>query len=174
MKANPRWLQVAGWSGVGKTTILEELILRAKSRGERVFAVKLSDHSAVEASGDSGRLLQQGADLSAMVGPDGVSWQGSRSLFAETLIRLQADWVFVEGGRMLPTPKILLASEDWPTYSPPVIAGLGRKPAGFAQTASFALPDESSLAADWIDVHRLACSVPSEQWMPIIQETFGA
>ncbi len=169
MRLSPRWLQVAGWSGVGKTTILGELLERAKSRGERVFAVKFSDHSAIASRGDSGRLHQHGAEVSAMIGPDGVSWMGSLPLFAELLMAWEGDWVFVEGGRLLSTPKILLAQDQWPPYRPPVLARLSRHPAPLSPTPAFVLPEESQRAAHWLDLHRLACSAPAEQWIPLIK-----
>ncbi len=172
MNSGPRWLQVAGWSGVGKTTILSQLVTRAKARGEQITSVKFSDHRALTAAGDSAFLYQHGADLSVMVGPDGASWQSSLSRFVSLLIGLKGDWVFVEGGRMLPTPKILLAQDAWPAHVPPVVAGLGPPDGEFAKTLSLTLPQEADRAAAWIDLHRLECSATPEIWIPCIREAF--
>ncbi len=169
----PRWLQVAGWSDLGKTTILASLIARATARGERVTAVKFSEHPVAPDRGDSGRFAAAGADHVAWVGADGAVWRGPGSDLLRWLATVEGDWVMVEGGRMLPTLKILLADGEWPAYRPPVAAGIGMRPGSFPVQRTLRLPHEAEEAAAWIDRHRIAWSMPALVWQPSMAHGSG-
>lgn len=169
----PRWLQIAGWSGMGKTTIMAALIARAAARGERVMAIKLSDHAQGPDRGDSGRLAAAGAEGVALVGTDRVSWQGRRAALAEWLLAFGGDWVMVEGGRMLPTLKVLVGDVAWPTHRPPVAAGIASIGGPFSAHRALRLPQEAERASAWIDSHRLTFSMPVATWRPLILDVWG-
>lgn len=170
--SQPRWLQLAGWSGVGKTTILKELVSLARARSERVMVLKFSDHAipSVLHTGDTFRLVQAGAQSAAFWGQDGIVWQGDQTTFFELLTHVEADWILVEGGRMLPTPKILLAQAEWPPASPPVVAGVGEDCRQWPQGLSLKLPQGTDQAASWIDRHRFDCSAAFAIWHPLLTQ----
>lgn len=173
MTDGPRWLQIAGWSGLGKTTILEELIVHAKARGESVTALKFSDHT-IDDSGDSGRLAGAGAEAQVLVGANGVFWhQNNARSMTSILNQITSDWLLVEGGRMLTTGKILLVQGQWPPHRGPLLATLGASSPDRPTTLSLNLPDSAREAARWIDRYRLAYSLPADQWKPRVEELFA-
>lgn len=136
------------------------------------MAIKLSDHVWAADRGDSGRLAAAGAEGVALVGPDGVAWRGSRVALAEWLAAYGGDWVMVEGGRMLPTVKVLLAGDRWPPHRPPVAAGIAQIGGEFPARLSLRLPQEAAAAAAWIDGRRLACSMPANAWRPVLAKAW--
>lgn len=66
---------LAGYSGAGKTTILEKLIRELKGRGYRIGVIKHTHHQVdFDRPGkDSWRHCQAGADVVALAAPTGVS-----------------------------------------------------------------------------------------------------
>lgn len=148
--SEPRWLQVVGWSDVGKTTVLTAWVQRACADGQRVAAVKWSHHPVGSAAGtmaaqdagkDAERLYDAGARPVFRVGPDGWVELGAgparrdiggahgvpRSLL-DRWGALEVDWLVAEGGRGLAAPKIVLAPEEPPDVAPPVVMWLGPRP----------------------------------------------
>ncbi len=146
----PRWLQVVGWSNTGKTTLLTALVQMARRDGQRVAAVKWSHHPIGDTGADTGgkdaeRLYGAGARPVFRVGADGWVEMGEGHALHETagaapqsptvpqslrerLGMLAVDWLLVEGGRRLPTPKIVLAPGEVPDVAPPVVLWLGGGP----------------------------------------------
>ena len=142
---DPRWLQVVGWSDTGKTTLLTSLVRIARGSGQTVAALKWSHHPLGGPPGsshgkDAERLWGAGARPVFRVGADG--WEelgehaapraatgGGRSRIPESLrdrLRtLRVDWLLVEGGRGVLTPKIVLAPGGAPDVMPPVVLWLG-------------------------------------------------
>ena len=111
-------LGIAAWSGTGKTTLLEALLPRLRSRGLRVAVIKHAHHSFdVDQPGkDSHRLRQAGAS------PMLVASRSRLALMMETPDRPEADLaallamvapqrpdlVLVEGFKAWPLPKLEL------------------------------------------------------------------
>lgn len=164
---DPRWLQVVGWSDTGKTTLLTSLVHIARAGGQTVAALKWSHHPLGGPHGlshgkDAERLCGAGARPVFRVGADG--WVelgapaacgdaagGGRSRIPQSLrdrLRtLRVDWLLVEGGRGLPTPKVVLAPGGAPDVMPPVVLWLGDAEAARDRAAARRLPYESPEAA---------------------------
>lgn len=109
-----RVLGVVGWSGSGKTSLLERLIARLAGQGLRVNVVKHSHHD-VELEPprkDSARLRMAGAAEVMLASPYRVAilreLRGAREpSLAEHLARLApADLTLVEGYKWEPIPKL--------------------------------------------------------------------
>lgn len=182
MGGSPQWLQVVGWSGAGKTTLLTAVIRLAVAEGAQVAAVKWSHHRLIpaapkpRAATDTGRLAAAGAQLVYRIAPDGyevverggmgraVAKASTPAEYFSRWSQLTVDWLVVEGGRMLPTPKIVLARGDWPDVSDPVVlwVGPGSVPAGALQLTDTVPPGQ---LARWIWARRrvLAGSVPTNR-----------
>ncbi|MFX4261095.1 molybdopterin-guanine dinucleotide biosynthesis protein B [Pelotomaculum propionicicum] len=103
---------LAGYSGSGKTTFLEKLIIELKSRGYRIGVIKHTHHAVGfdQPGKDTWRHAQAGADFVALAAP------GSYSVFKKTerdpgpeiLISMagEMDLVIVEGYKKEKWPKI--------------------------------------------------------------------
>lgn len=160
-----RWLQVVGFSGVGKTRVLRELATRMVARGERVGAVKISHHPLAPDDKDTGRLASAGAPATLLVAADGWEFRavGDSRIPAWFWAAADAwDWVLVEGGRSLPTPKVVLGGEGWPPVRGVVLASAGAGPPLAPYHRPARLPGEAEAVAGWIDRWRYVCSVPLE------------
>ncbi len=126
LAGSPPMISVAGWSGTGKTTFLEQLIPALKQRGLRVAVVKHSHHPAQpeHPDKDTARLRRSGADAV-------LFWNG---FFQPEAIRAQlpdTDLILVEGFKSEPIPKLALHRMGTPVYSPEdttVIAHITDKP----------------------------------------------
>lgn len=132
----PPMISVSGWSGSGKTTVLERMIPALKQRGLRIAAVKHSHHPAQPESPDkdTARLREAGADMVLL-------W---RDAFAPDLIRRQlpdADMILAEGFKTESLPKLALHRSGMPAY----------------------LPEESTVIAHITDIP-LATSTPQLNW----------
>ncbi len=158
-----RWLQVAGYSGLGKTTILADVTRRLVADGHAVTAWKVTHHPLFSPGGkDSGRLREAGAE-SAWVLADGGAWVEG-ALHLELVVRaVTTPWLLVEGGRMWPTPKVVLGQADWPAHAPPVTGSAGRGEPLAPLHVDAGLPEESARVADWIVQHRHGLSTSLEE-----------
>ena len=112
MKAPPA-LSIIGWSGVGKTTLVERLVPELRALGLRVGVVKHSSdmHPLHRAGSDTERFEHAGAELVAFATPAGVQVT-VRQQPAEALPALlgrfadAVDVVLVEGWKDGPLPKL--------------------------------------------------------------------
>ncbi len=105
---------LAGYSGSGKTTFLEKLIVELKSRGYRIGVIKHTHHDVEfdQPGKDAWRHFQAGADFVALAAPGGYS------LFRKTdqdpgpgiLISMagELDLIIVEGYKKENWPKIVV------------------------------------------------------------------
>ena len=108
-----RAIGIVGWSGVGKTTLIERLIPVLASRGLRVSTVKHCHHAVtLDAPGkDSDRHQQAGAAQTMLMSSEGtVIMQRARGLpppLEEALAALaDVDLVLVEGFRDYRFPRL--------------------------------------------------------------------
>jgi molybdopterin-guanine dinucleotide biosynthesis protein MobB len=93
--------QIVGWSGVGKTTLIVELIRLYVARGLTVGAIKHTHHELNDRNeGDTARLLAAGAvvvmlagEQEAIVGTTRIRYETPQEL----LVSFDTDIVFVEG-----------------------------------------------------------------------------
>jgi molybdopterin-guanine dinucleotide biosynthesis protein MobB len=166
----PRWLQVAGYSGTGKTRTLTRLVTRLAAAGETTEVWKISHHPVAPSQPhrDSARLLQAGARVAWVWGEGGLLAHGDLSP-ARIAQASATSWLLVEGGRRWPTPKILLVSESWPEHQGPLLATAGNRVndgGGPALHCDATLPDEAERVADWIFEHRFLVSVPVREVAP--------
>lgn len=109
-----RVLGISGWSGCGKTTLIETLIPKLRSRGLRVSTLKHAHHEVdLETPGkDTWRHREAGAHETMLV--TGRRWALLRELrddpepsLAELLPRLESvDLVLVEGWKRNDYPKL--------------------------------------------------------------------
>ena len=103
---------LAGYSGAGKTTFLEKLIIELKGRGYRIGVIKHTHHNVEfdQPGKDAWRHARAGADFVALAAPGGYS------LFKKTdgdpgpgvLISMagELDLIIVEGYKKEKWPKI--------------------------------------------------------------------
>ena len=119
MKFDLPLIGFAAWSGVGKTTLLEQLIPILKSRGVRVAVVKHAHHEFdIDLPGkDSFRLRQAGAQQTLVASAkrsaliteyNDERTEPSLSLLLQQLNCATIDLVLVEGFRHEPIAKIEL------------------------------------------------------------------
>ncbi len=138
-QAGPAVLAICGWSGSGKTALIEAVLPRLIASGLKVAVVKHDVHGVnVDAPGkDSDRLFRAGADV-LLAGP-GESLvrkhqPGGTDLKTDletalALLGLRYDVVLVEGGKRLDLPKVwLLGGGETrpPAGVPGILAALPR------------------------------------------------
>jgi molybdopterin-guanine dinucleotide biosynthesis protein B len=118
MKAPPA-LSIIGWSGVGKTTLVERLVPELRSRGLRVGVVKHSSdqHPLHRAGSDTARFERAGAALAAFATPAGVQLSVKEDPEKALMPLLErfadaVDLVLVEGWKDGPLPKLEVWRED--------------------------------------------------------------
>ncbi|WP_224371462.1 molybdopterin-guanine dinucleotide biosynthesis protein B [Hyalangium versicolor] len=118
MKTLPA-VSIIGWSGAGKTTLVERLVPELRSRGLRVGVVKHSSdaHPLHRAGSDTARFEQGGAALVAFATPAGVQLSVSDAPEQALLpllerFRDRVDVVLVEGWKDGPLPKLEVWRED--------------------------------------------------------------
>lgn len=103
---------LAGYSGSGKTTFLEKLIIELKSRGYRIGVIKHTHHDVEfdQPGKDTWRHARAGADFVALAAPGGFSvfkkTEGDPG--PEILISMAGDLdlIIVEGYKKEKWPKI--------------------------------------------------------------------
>lgn len=121
----PPALSVIGWSGAGKTTLIERLIPELRARGLRVGVVKHSSdpHPLHRSGSDTARFEHEGAALTGFATPAGVQLTVKDEPGKALLPLLQrfadaVDLVLVEGWKEGPLPKL----EVWREGPEPLLA----------------------------------------------------
>ncbi len=107
---------LVGFSGCGKTTLVEGLIRELKAAGLRIAAFKQSHHTVeVDRPGkDSWRMSEAGADVVILSSPDKVAMfrrtRGQREEFDVllSLVEGKVDVVLAEGFHQLQLPQVLV------------------------------------------------------------------
>jgi len=124
MRAPPA-LSIIGWSGVGKTTLVERLVPELRARGLRVGVVKHSSdqHPLHRADSDTARFERGGAVLVGFATPAGVQLTVKEEPEKALLPLLErfadaVELVLVEGWKEGPLPKL----EVWREGQGPLLA----------------------------------------------------
>ncbi|MCI5141196.1 MAG: molybdopterin-guanine dinucleotide biosynthesis protein B [Candidatus Electrothrix sp. ATG1] len=147
-------LGVCGYSGAGKTTLIEAVIPRLRSLGLQVAVVKDGAHKVqVDAPGkDSDRFFSAGADVALLGDQHFIRHHQQRDLTAFlTTLCSSYDIVLVEGHAATNIPKIWLSGSKGQSNVPPenqgqIIATLSREQATVDQLFS---QIQTLLATSW-------------------------
>lgn len=144
-------LGFAAYSGMGKTTLLEQLIAALRARGQRVSTVKHAHHDVdIDIPGkDSWRHRQAGASEVLLVCDKRLAlvreFEQEQDLDVHAMLaelRSDVDWVLIEGFKHGDLPKV----EVW--RAPDAASGKPPKPLRFpddAHVVALATDDASAL-----------------------------
>jgi len=103
------------YSGTGKTTLLEKLIIELKSRGFRVAVIKHDAHKLeIDREGkDSWRFTNAGADVTILASIDKTAIMENRFVPLDTLLNkiTDVDIILTEGFKFGEWPKIAVCRE---------------------------------------------------------------
>ncbi|MCL4495548.1 MAG: molybdopterin-guanine dinucleotide biosynthesis protein MobB [Firmicutes bacterium] len=104
-----RVIHIVGYSNVGKTRLIEALCARLSGG---VMVLKFSHHLGSDRPGsDTSRFAARQADT-LLLQPDQMTWRGSVPLAIDwARMAHYYGWMIWEGGKYLPTPKIVLDSQ---------------------------------------------------------------
>lgn len=99
---------VSGYSGSGKTTVVEKIVSTLTKRGHSVITVKSSAHDVDEERGtDTWRHRHAGAQETIMLGPKStVVHYGERRTLNTLIQEEDADYLIIEGMKSSDIPKI--------------------------------------------------------------------
>ncbi len=108
-----------GNSNSGKTTLIEKLSLHLKTQNKRVGIIKHDpkDKAMFDVEGkDSARFYQTGADV-AILGATQSTLRFHKALSIKSLVGqfVDYDYLFVEGLKTLPFPRICVARDSFDT-----------------------------------------------------------
>ena len=154
---------ICGWSGSGKTSLIESVVPHLCKKGLKVAVLKHTHHEIqVDHPGkDSDRLFRSGADVFLKGSKEGLvrSREVAHFSLAATLRSLPPtyDLVLVEGHKNLPLPKVWL--ED-PAHgsAPPEINGIVTTlPPGSGRLEAFLSILDDWLAQRWLKTPVLGC-----------------
>lgn len=110
----------AGYSGAGKTTIIERLVCELKSRNKRVAVIKHDGHRfEIDHKGkDSWRFMQAGADITMISSVEKTAYIERRELSLWQLIDMvhDVDIILVEGYKNQNLPQIGIARKATGKY----------------------------------------------------------
>ena len=167
----------AGYSGIGKTTLIERLVGQLGAAGQRVSVIKHAHHGfEIDRPGkDSWRHRKAGAHEVLVASPRLLALQ--RETPAPTDYRVRdlltlldpVDWVLVEGYKQEPIPKIEVWREaaGKPAWYPgdPLVRAIATDTQSRLPQAT-ALPrldlDDPQAVADWLLAHRPLFEVSDE------------
>ncbi len=154
---------ICGWSGSGKTSLIESVIPHLCNKGLKVAVIKHTDHEIqVDHPGkDSDRLFRSGADVFLKGSEEGLvrSREVAHSSLAAVLssLPLKYDLVLVEGHKNLPLPKVWLvdsAQNPAPNEIEEIVATL---PPGSGRLESLLSILDGWLAQQWLKTPVLGC-----------------
>ena len=152
-------LGVVGWSGSGKTSLLEYLVARLSERGLRINVVKHSHHDIMlePPHKDSARLRMAGAAEVMIASPFRVAVMrelrgDAEPSLAEHLARLApADLTLIEGYKWEQVPKLEVHR---PSLGQPAL--YPDDPQILAVASDVARPEGLAATLAWLDLNRPA------------------
>ncbi len=154
---------LCGWSGSGKTSLIEGVVPHLCKKGLKVAVLKHTDHEIqVDHPGkDSDRLFRSGADVFLKGSQEGLmrSRDGTHLSLAAILnsLPLKYDLVLVEGHKNLPLPKVWL-QDPAQSSAPPEIEGIvATLPPGSGRLESLLSILDDWLAQQWLKTPVLGC-----------------
>jgi molybdopterin-guanine dinucleotide biosynthesis protein B len=109
-----RAFAVSGYSGTGKTTLVEQIVRELVEQGYKVVTVKSSMHNIHEEEGtDSWKHRQAGAKATVILGPHSSTViHDDRRKLQDLMKNIDADYLIIEGMKESAIPKIWCAGED--------------------------------------------------------------
>ena len=106
----------SAWSGTGKTTLIEQLIMEMKTRGLRVAVIKHDvHHFEIDHEGkDSWRFSRAGADITVLNSSEKTALIEQRSLTLTQAISMihDVDLILAEGYQQEHLPKIGISRRE--------------------------------------------------------------
>ena len=154
---------ICGWSGSGKTSLIERAIPNLTKRGLKVAVIKHTDHEIqVDHPGkDSDRLFRSGADVFLRGSQEGLvrSREAAHFSLAATLNSLPPtyDLVLVEGHKNLPLPKVWLENPARGSAPPEIEGIVATLPPGPGRLESFLTIVDDWLSQQWLKAPVLGC-----------------
>ncbi|CAM3610223.1 molybdopterin-guanine dinucleotide biosynthesis protein B [Helicobacter sp. UBA3407] len=149
-----------GNSNSGKTTLIEKLSLHLKTQNKRVGIIKHDpkDKAMFDVEGkDSARFYQTGADV-AILGATQSTLRFHKALSIKSLVGqfVDYDYLFVEGLKILPFPRICVARDSFDTRFLPYIQAIATD-SSIPNLESYALPllnlNNTLEILEWIDIN---------------------
>jgi len=109
-----RVFAVAGYSGTGKTVLIEALIRELTRRGFSVSTIKSTNEDIADKEGtDTARHRMSGAQTTILVGPDSMTIRLKRpSSLRESISWIQSDLLIIEGMKEKNIPKIWCIGDE--------------------------------------------------------------
>ncbi|TFG08206.1 molybdopterin-guanine dinucleotide biosynthesis protein B [Candidatus Thorarchaeota archaeon] len=109
-----RVFAVSGYSGTGKTSLIERLVQALKHRGYSVGVVKSSKEDVSPPEGtDTFRHLKATASPVILLGPSTTTIRYQRRLESiELLSAIEADFVLLEGFKSIALPRVLCIGDQ--------------------------------------------------------------
>jgi len=103
-----RAFAVSGYSGTGKTTLVEQIVKRLVKQGHVVVTAKSSMHEIHDTEGtDSWRHKRAGAAVTVILGPHSSAvTHNDRKSLRELLSGVTADFLIIEGLKEIEVPKL--------------------------------------------------------------------
>ena len=153
---------LTGNSNSGKTTLIEKLSLHLRAQNKRVAIIKHDpkDKAVLDTEGkDSARFFESGADI-AILGATQTTLRFHKALSMESLVAQFAgyDYLFVEGLKELPLPRICVARDSFDERFLPYIQAIATD-SSITRSAleSYALPlldlNNTLEILEWIDTN---------------------
>lgn len=156
-------ISFVGYSGSGKTTVLEALVRISANRGEGVAVLKHTHHPANrERRGDTGRYLDAGARETILASEEGVAAHSDGTMFAwsdarELLTRFTSRRIYVEGFRssgFWPSVLVARSALGRPPLAPPQLVATVSDLLSPGDTPQFHLDDIQGIS-EFIDAFLL-------------------
>jgi glutamate dehydrogenase (NADP+)/cyclic pyranopterin phosphate synthase/molybdopterin-guanine dinucleotide biosynthesis protein A len=154
---------ICGWSGSGKTSLIESVIPYLTQKGLKVAVIKHTDHEIqVDHPGkDSDRLFRSGADVFLRGSQEGLvrSREAAHLSLAATLNSLPStyDLVLVEGHKNVPLTKVWLENPAQGSPPPQIEGIVATLPPGSERLDSFLTILDDWLTQQWLKTPVLGC-----------------